>query len=504
MSTITTAERNYLLDNMKDLLDEYDYNYSTDALDEIIDTWADNKANLIEAFRRHPNYIEGKFMIAFDCDFERATDITEIRRFSSWIYRATMNELCTANYDQVNFLYCLDEYTDQFITSELANIINRVFPEAKAVAGQKMSRVINKICTLLGLSKLADYNREFAKYADALNPLLIKRHTVLSVNPLDYLTMSFGNSWASCHTIDKRNKRDMPNNYSGCYSSGTISYMLDEPSMVFYTVDASYNGNEYWDQPKINRQMFHYAEDKLVQGRLYPQDNDGNNSAYTPYRNIVQKIISEIFDFPNLWKVSRDFNCYIYSKGTHYKDYCQYENCNMSRPNGNENENYMTIGHMPICIECGNEHDTEDNINCCYSQNVCSSCGRRISNDEAYFINDEAYCNGCVSYCDICDNYYPNGDGTYIASEDRYVCDSCLDQYYTQCERCGEYVDNECVTHVESEYDVCSDCLEEYYSICAHCGEWHRTFRMFEHNGVLYCRDCYSELFECAEQEENE
>ena len=164
------------------------------------------------------------------------------------------------------------------------------------------------------------------------------------MNPLDYLTMSFGNSWASCHTIDKTNKRRMPNSYEGMYSSGTVSYMLDKPSMVFYTVDAAYEGKDFWHEPKINRQMFHWAEDKLVQGRLYPQDNDGNGGAYTPYREIVQKIMSEIFEFPNLWTVSKGTDAaskYVVSEGTHYRDYESYSNCTLSRPKGSENEEYF-------------------------------------------------------------------------------------------------------------------------------------------------------------------
>ena len=45
---------------------------------------------------------------------------------------------------------------------------------------------------------------KFAKYADSINPIKVKRHTVLSVHPIDYYTMSFGNSWTSCHCSASR------------------------------------------------------------------------------------------------------------------------------------------------------------------------------------------------------------------------------------------------------------------------------------------------------------
>ena len=82
---ITEEERETLLDQMKNLLDEYDYEYTNRALNKIIDTWANNKKDLITAFKKHPNYLEGKFMIVFSHDFERVTDRNALERFKSWV-----------------------------------------------------------------------------------------------------------------------------------------------------------------------------------------------------------------------------------------------------------------------------------------------------------------------------------------------------------------------------------------------------------------------------------
>lgn len=368
---------------------------------------------------------------------------------------------------------------------------------------QQMSRVINKFCSWIGFDKLPDYNREFAKYADALNPLTITRHTVLSVNPLDYLTMSFGNSWASCHTIDKRNKRGMPNSYEGMYSSGTISYMLDSPSMVFYTVDASYNGNDFWNEPKINRQMFHWGEEKLVQGRLYPQDNNGDNSVYTPYREIVQKVMSELFSLPNYWTVSKGTDAagkFINSDGTHYRDYDTYSNCTLSRPKGSENDRYITVGHDPICIECGSEHDTEDCISCCSkpSEYYCEECGEPIDDDDVIWINDRPYCCDCVTWCDECESYFV-GEGTTVINGYGYtitVCDDCLDSY-TYCDCCGEYHPSEMTYWIDVDCEsVCGDCLSDYYGTCEDCGEYYKLKDLEDHNGNLLCPSCLEDAID--------
>ena len=66
--------------------------------------------------------------------------------------------------------------------------------------------------------------------------------------------------------------------------------------MVYYQVDKEYDGNDLEFEPKIIRQLFHYKDGILVQGRLYPQCNDGKNSLYTPIRAQLQKIIDDRTD----------------------------------------------------------------------------------------------------------------------------------------------------------------------------------------------------------------
>lgn len=512
---ITDEERNALLENMKGLLDEYDYQYTEEALNKIINTWATNKADLITAFKKHPNYLQGKFMIVFSHNFNRNVDRDVVRSFRQWLFNydtciAVREFMPEAMRDEVIdygrklprdiflFLSDIGDMTEQYIDEYIVSRFDDICPDIHAHKGQKMSRVVNKLLTYVGYNKLPDYNREFAKYADALNPLQITRHTVLSVNPLDYLTMSFGNSWASCHTIDKENKRGMPNSYEGMYSSGTVSYMLDSPSMVFYTVDASYDGNEFWNEPKINRQMFHWGEDKLIQGRLYPQDNDGNNSVYTPYREIVQSIMSELFGFTNLWTVSRGTVAsakYVVSEGTHYKDYECYDNCTLSRPKGSENENDITIGHYPICINCGEEHDTQNNISCCAKKVFCAHCGSEIDDGDIRWIDDEPYCCDCSFWCEQCEEYHV-GEGTSVRGFG-IVCNSCLDDF-CYCEECGEYVTERHANWVESEGAYfCDDCIEDYFAPCDQCGELHRYRNMREVARHMLCPDC-------AEEAENE
>ena len=343
--------------------------------------------------------------------------------------------------------YIRNGYSQQFVDSNFAETVSYHMPELKIVKGQKMSKAVNKIMTALGIHKHPNYNREFAKYSDAINPLKIKRHTVLSVHPIDYLTMSFGNSWASCHTIDKKNKRKMPNSYSGCYSSGTMSYMLDKVSMIFYTVDAKASEDNLELEDKINRNMFHYDKAKLIQGRIYPQDCDsGCNDMYEDFRNVVQKIVADCLEVENLWNISKGYSAcadITRSYGTHYRDYTNYSNCNVSTLKlfkSFDNKTKIDIGHDPICPSCGKSHRIAENIECgksgCKTNRQFFYCAYHDRDEEGvpfYTDSDDAaycrdaieesdnftFCNDCGCVIDFDNHIY------YRVSEGNYLCDEC-------------------------------------------------------------------------------
>lgn len=518
--SITTNEMNYLKESMKRLLEEYDYNYTDDAITYIIDEWYYQKRDIISLLKKDPNYIPGQFMVVKETTTERYIDSNESIRFYSWLCDNAMYKCCNSLPPEVMarkstyqllppdlsfFFNNLDDYAERTISESTCALLERIVPEIHPHVGQKTSRVVNKICTYLGYDKVDGYARAFAKYADSLSPITIKRKTILSVNPLDYLTMSFGNSWASCHTIDKNNKRGMPNSYEGMYSSGTISYMLDGTSMVLYTVSESYNGKEYWSQPKVTRQMFHFGQEKLIQGRLYPQDNDGCTSEYDINRQIVQKIIAECLSIPNLWTVRKGTSAaceYIISRGTNYPDYRHFDNCTLSRICGSQNGTDIIVGARPICIECGNRHDEERNINCCSGDHYyCQDCGQALNEDDVFWIGGEPYCRECVYYCEYCDEYHRNEE-YYVASEDRYICEDCFYRYYERCSVCGEILPREDSHYIDSRNEwVCPECFDEHYRTCKGCGEYFFLSDLKEtEDGHFYCDYCYEEKEESDDE----
>lgn len=264
-------------------------------------------------------------------------------------------------------------------TEKIASVINNFGDMAglniRAVAGQKMSRIIGKICRMVGLDKNPKYGNRIAQLGDDINEMLIKRHTIISINPWDYFSMSFGKSWSNCSTIDKMNDRHINSNgghiYKGDSGSGTISYLCDPSTIVYYMVEESYKGDEYELQPKTHRCLFHIGEDKMIQGRVYPKSNDGDNTIYEEIRAIMQKVMSEIFEVNNLWTYKQGHSaCKAVTEtyGTHYADYIEYDCCTVCWHNNGtqvyKNNKPIIIGHNPICINCGKEHKEYAYIQC--------------------------------------------------------------------------------------------------------------------------------------------
>lgn len=274
----------------------------------------------------------------------------------------------------------------QFIDEELKQSLTYNFPECKFRVGQKLSRAVNAIATTYGFNKCNDWNKAFAKYADAINPLNITKWTVISWHPIDYLTFCFGNSWSTCSNIDKHNNRgikigasrssitsyvDEDYVFRGEHSAAALSYMFDRTSFIYYTVNHKYDGSHYEEQDKESRIVFSLNEemDTLLQSRLYPQCNDDNpnDTNYSVPREIVQKVICDALEVPNLWKVrkGRDACCeFAKSTGVHYPDYTDERNrkCNISWRG--EEPKRIYLGHVAICPNCGCYHEYTGSLNC--------------------------------------------------------------------------------------------------------------------------------------------
>lgn len=273
-----------------------------------------------------------------------------------------------------NFFYgcCSPILTRDFVLDK-----SRDTPELKK--GTKTSRAFNKVCTHYGVDKLHPevttvngvektvypYNKVFAEYSDLVTVLTRKMPFIISLNPLDYLTMSHGINWVSCHNIR-----------SGGCKGGTLSYMLDSVSIITFVVE-KIEGDIHL-LPKVYRQMYHYEKNLFIQNRLYPQGNDGAINLYDKFRSYVIEEFDSLLEAGGEWthKVGPD-ECCNHAKNAegsqHYPDHTYNRNVCVFYPTNNEpsiKNHVMTIGHIGICVNCGKEYDDHGRLNH-YSLNDC-------------------------------------------------------------------------------------------------------------------------------------
>lgn len=372
--------------------------------------------------RKHPMWDEDAFAVVVDVTTTRTTDDISLANCKE--------ELCSiAGENAPKLRSSLSLCNAKFLTTpEEANYFKQV-TGIDCAPGQKVSRLVNGLCHALGVASHPNYNSVFAKLSDALNPLTVTNPALLSVHPCDYLEMSGdSNSWRSCHNLR-----------SGCYKAGTLSYMLDDCSMIFYTTHSHEPGPKY-NLPKINREVFCYAFKTLLQSRLYPDYT--MTSTMDVYRDLVQRIISTCLDTPNLWHLLRAIDsvqdyAYTDTDSLHYADY-EYEDYHPTisllpgAPGG-----ALTIGHEVPCLLCGKTVEDPDCLICsdCSDAYTCSRCGYPIPPDDVIWIDDLPYCSQCVAYCTQCDTYTTETliPVTNECGEIEYVCPQCAEHYATHC-----------------------------------------------------------------------
>ena len=398
-----------LVDDIMELLRENGHRCSKHGVCVLLDTYFANKEPLIKLFMTSKHYI-GDMRIAVEKEFDRQIDANQIRDFFYCIDEKlhtgemlefkdskgktmfdylqtgkkmlTIAELPDANSKEKKLAKMqqfnanngstadssikrsmFDRYMNYFKNTPQSIMSADYQPTEKAPLlkkGTKMSRAFNKVCTYYGVDKLHPetvdgktvypYNKVFAEYADMVSDLKRKMQFIISLNPLDYLTMSNGVNWKSCHNI-----------LDGCYKAGTISYMLDATSIITFVVQGI--NDDIHKIPKVYRQMYHYKNNLFIQSRLYPQGNDGATDLYEKFRGFMIKEFSNLLGVNGEWTYKNGpiyCTSHINSVGKHYRDYKYNGDTGIFYPTSKESDIQnlkMTVGHETICANCGHTFD---------------------------------------------------------------------------------------------------------------------------------------------------
>lgn len=491
-----------------------------------LERWNTQKAMLRAMFRKHPGWDEKEQAIFMNFQTERESDIDmasvavyEIRnRLRHEVDPDSTSELTRT---RILYLQCVtDVFTyghptltkndrEALLTLTSEPTLNSMGAKFKASVkeGTRTTRILRKIIDACLEGNDIDIDKKaleqlFAKYADAITPKTITKTAVISLNFCDFLLMSNGNSWSSCHYINTHglfhNSGDQET-YRGMYRRGTLSYAEDDCSFLFYTVPAKLEEDNHLT-PKIDRMVCQYKSGYLITGKLYPNNS---RELSNKIRHLIQDTLASLVEVPSQWAVTRDV--YSINKGIktcedrgHYPDYT-YEHQNPTRSRlkplvpTNEIDEYappiMTIGYPGYCVCCGKSLDnfgTDGEMLACNAHRNnelrCARCGHSIippedfdpDYDDEFTVDDETFhcidgewlCEDCCFYCDYHDRW-ERGEGTMV-SGDNIVCQEALDNNYFYCDYCDKYHPLE----EESEKDgVCQDCFNQYFYKCEHCGD---------------------------------
>lgn len=493
-------------ENIRQALRDYaEHTSQTDVLDDVSDAFIkrlakDNayaKQELRELFSQSPVYDAKLDALVINGTRTHDPDPSLVVALAREILRPAYGETINGAYFGADMGWAIGEFfaypENEASHQKGVEVIQMYAPKAYK-EGRKPSRVFKALCQALGVADEtagSEFQRLYAQFADELSAKKIGFKLYVSLNPAHFITMSNpkqdqrGSTLTSCHSFNSTE-------YS--YNNGCTGYARDKYTFIVFTA-ADPADPETLNNRKTTRQIFAYKPGNglLLQSRLY-NTSGGTRGAQADsklYRDLVQREISALEDAPNLWKTRR----YV-DDNDHTDDHCI---CTGEGFGGYEDWIYGEF-HAHVSIRDDHAEDYEDLEVGTYG--ICICCAEETSRG--------VYCEDCPDsrrggdYCADCDEWVDDEDDLYTVHDrhghERLVCESCRDRYYTQCDRCGEWHENDDTTRVSDGDYVCQSCLSEYYTECSECGEFCSDDEMcYVHDSqgreIQVCEDCRDKYY---------
>lgn len=345
--------------------------------------------------------------------------------------------------------------TDDEITIGLKFKLPNVKKTFQAQRGAKPLRALGRFLTYCkNVDGVNEFLRTFEQlriqHSIILNDKTINANLVLSIDPIDYMTMSDNASnWQSC----------MSWVHDGCYHVGTVEMMNSNNVLCCYLEAAEpYHFNkenqsdEYSCPNKRWRQLIYITKDIIVGGKSYPYTNeDLSKKLIEVVRELADKNLHWHYRFgPELYQDMKWINgsCsmnraknYIRSKNT--KKYnILFDSKGMYNDMVNDND-------FPYwCVRNKVKHTKVISYSgkapclCCGSQVIYESWHDADYN-ERYENCGEVVCEDCLNEikCDLCAENNPRQ--THIKMKNRQgetmtVCSHCARDLFYKCPDCGK------------------------------------------------------------------
>lgn len=273
------------------------------------------------------------------------------------------------------------------------------------------------------------------KYSQIINTSDIGGKLCISVDPMDFLTMSVNNNnWRSCMALD------------GEYASGTLSYAADAYTIMVYLKSDKEDENLKdvpndikWNSKKW-RCLMYFDKDynMLLSTKQYPFTSTQLMEQATKF--VKETLHLENYEYKKANSIY-DYNVSLGSKGLIFNDLEANNNSKMIIHSlikkGYENVHTVVCpGEDVLCPNCGaGLIDYGGSFICseCADRSICENCGGPIAHDdERYLVDDMEICEDCMTescvVCDCCYEAFWSDDPDIVYTEDGMVyCSCCFD-----------------------------------------------------------------------------
>lgn len=325
--------------------------------------------------------------------------------FCDWLYRLG-NEQFYHDWDQRKVIADLmrpDILTKNKYTESAAKI---TFTNGKTISvpnGCKPLRILAKIAAEYGKEELFEQFR--IDHSMVLNKKELHGELVLSIHPLDYMTMSDNESnWSSCMSWED----------AGCYRRGTVEMMNSPMAVVAYLKsdkDMALPGGFYWSNKKW-RELILFQDDFITNVKAYPyRSSELSSLAIEMLADLAKENLGWQYDEGTVSYhpfEKFDYNekryCLTFETEAMYNDMDSGVRCLVKmRPELPEGTYDTFYSGESECMHCGAVGDFSDydeaegNLVCneCCPTYYCADCGERVYEDDVYEVDGNFLCSYC-------------------------------------------------------------------------------------------------------------
>lgn len=332
-------------------------------------------------------------------------------------------------------VYRFVTYTHIFMSGESEHNVSEVLwrndqnkrVEVRITKGQKIMRILGKLCRLLDLD--VEFEQFRIAHSVILNQKRVTGTLTLSIHPMDFATASDNAAgWSSCMSWEE----------SGCYRQGTVE-MMNSPMVLcaylasdktpFYIMPE--DKSRSWNSKKWRAWVI-VNEYGILVNKNYPYFNDGINKAliqwvkelaetnlgWTGYGDIETRRNYR----PLSYRTNRMYN------DTDYADLLTVVNrekvaaagYNADRKPSEGGAMFINFSGPSECMWCGSiENDIHEERQLC-----CDECNN---------YQERVYCDRCGERIYDCEE---------VEGPDGFIyCPHCAGEMFRECEQCGELVD---------------------------------------------------------------